>query len=241
MRIPTWEGIGRAAARSALALMAMAWVATAFGQEDAAGGDVVTGPPRQTVLWIQDPWTGESVLTTVEAPDQSLWDATQVKDYEQALQEDFPPPLGVLTIRKLGLQVPIFNGADDHTLDRGAGRIKGMAKPGEDGNFGVSAHRDSFFRVLKDIAPGDDVLVQTAHGVDRYVVKKIDIVPKEDASVLQVDDGKMLTLVTCYPFYYVGSAPQRFIVRAYATHFEPWTRDSLTRYAAGRSDLAALR
>lgn len=169
---------------------------------------------ERTTMWIQDPWTGESVLTTVEAPDQSLWDATQVSDYEKALQEDFPPPLGVLTIGKLGLQVPIFNGADDHTLDRGAGRIKGMAKPGEDGNFGVSAHRDSFFRVLKDIAPGDDVLVQTAHGVDRYVVKQIDIVPKEDASVLQVDDGKMLTLVTCYPFYHVGHAPERYIVTA---------------------------
>lgn len=169
---------------------------------------------ERTTMWIQDPWTGESVLTTVEAPDQSLWDATQVSDYEKALQEDFPPPLGVLTISKLGLQVPIFNGADDHTLDRGAGRIKGMAKPGEDGNFGVSAHRDSFFRVLKDIAPGDDVLVQTAHGVDRYVVKQIDIVPKEDASVLQVDDGKMLTLVTCYPFYHVGHAPERYIVTA---------------------------
>ena len=169
---------------------------------------------ERSALWIQDPWTGESVLTAVEAPDQSLWDATQVSDYERALQEDFPPPLGVLTIRSLGLQVPIFNGADDHTLDRGAGRIKGMAKPGEDGNFGVSAHRDSFFRVLKDIAPGDDVLVQTAHGVDRYVVQKIDIVPKEDASVLHVDDGKMLTLVTCYPFYHVGHAPERYIVTA---------------------------
>lgn len=165
-------------------------------------------------LWIQDPWTGEMVLTTVEAPDQSLWDATQVTDYEQALQEDFPPPLGVLTIRKLGLQVPIFNGADDHILDRGAGRIKGMARPGEDGNFGISAHRDSFFRGLKDIAPGDDVLVQTAHGVDRYVVSRIDIVPKEDVSVLHVDDGKMLTLVTCYPFYHVGHAPERYIVTA---------------------------
>ena len=168
----------------------------------------------KSTLWIQDPWTGESVLTTVEAPDQSLWDATQVTDYEQALQEDFPPPLGVLTIRKLGLQVPIFNGADDHTLDRGAGRIKGMARPGEDGNFGISAHRDSFFRGLKDIAPGDDVLVQTAHGVDRYVVSRIDIVPKEDVSVLHVDDGKMLTLVTCYPFYHVGHAPERYIVTA---------------------------
>ena len=102
----------------------------------------------------------------------------------------------------------------EYILDRGAGRIKGMARTGEEGNLGISAHRDSFFRGLKDIEPGDDILVQTTHGVERYEVRRIDIVPKDDASVLHVDDGKMLTLVTCYPFYHVGAAPERLIVTA---------------------------
>jgi LPXTG-site transpeptidase (sortase) family protein len=169
---------------------------------------------ERTWLWIQDPWTGESLLTSVAEPDQSLWDATQIKDYEKALQEEFPPALGVLIIRDVGIEVPIYNGADDHTLDRGAGRIRGMAKLDGEGNLGISAHRDSFFRVLKDIEKGDDVLVQTAGGVDRYEVTEIDIVPKSDVSVLAPTDEKRLTLVTCYPFYHVGAAPERFIVTA---------------------------
>ncbi len=173
-----------------------------------------THAEERTWLWIQDPWTGESQLTSVAEPDQSLWDATQIKDYEKALQEEFPPALGVLIIRDVGIEVPIYNGADDHTLDRGAGRIRGMAKLDGEGNLGISAHRDSFFRVLKDIEKGDDVLVQTAGGVDRYEVTEINIVPKSDVSVLAPTDEQRLTLVTCYPFYHVGAAPERFIVTA---------------------------
>jgi LPXTG-site transpeptidase (sortase) family protein len=175
----------------------------------------------RSYLWIQDPWTGNSILTSVREPDQSLWDATQIKDYEKALQEEYPPPLGILTINDLDIQVPIYNGADDHTLDRGAGRIKGMAKMDEEGNLGISAHRDSFFRGLKDIELGDDVLIQTPQGVQKYEVTNINIVPKEDASVLKKVDEKTLTLVTCYPFYYAGHAPERFIVTAVPPEPEP--------------------
>lgn len=165
-------------------------------------------------VWIQDPWTGESVLTTVRPPDYSLWDRTQITDYEAALEADYPPPLAILTIEALGIQVPVWNGADEHVLDRGAGRIKGMAKPGEEGNFGISAHRDSFFRALKDIEQGTEILVQTPHGVDRFTVSEIEIVPKHDSSVLELTDDKRLTLVTCYPFYHVGHAPERYIITA---------------------------
>lgn len=168
----------------------------------------------RNVIWIQDPWTGESVLTSYLEPDQSLWDANQIRDYEAALKAEYPPPLGVLFINDLNIQVPIYNGTDEHILDRGAGRIKGMAKMNEDGNLGISAHRDSFFRRLKDIELGTVVLVQSAFGVEKYEVTDISIVPKEDASVLAPVDRKTLTLVTCYPFYHVGAAPQRFIVTA---------------------------
>lgn len=168
----------------------------------------------RSFIWIQDPWTGETKMTSVAAPDQSLWDATQIKDYEKALQEDFPPALGVLIIKDLGIEVPIYNGADDHTLDRGAGRIKGMGRLDGVGNLGISAHRDSFFRVLKDIEVGADILVQTPGGVERYEVSDIRTVPKSDVSVLDPSDEHMLTLVTCYPFYHVGHAPERYIVTA---------------------------
>jgi LPXTG-site transpeptidase (sortase) family protein len=165
-------------------------------------------------LWIQDPWTGESVLTAVRAPDYSLWDPTQISDYEAARNADYPPPLAILTIDALDIQVPVWNGAEEDVLDRGAGRIKGMAKPGEEGNFGISAHRDSFFRALKDIKEGTEIVVQTTHGVDRYAVSEIEIVPKHDSSVLELTNDKRLTLVTCYPFYHVGHAPERYIITA---------------------------
>jgi LPXTG-site transpeptidase (sortase) family protein len=171
----------------------------------------------RTFVWIQDPWTGGTVLTSYLEPDQALWDANQIRDYEAALKAEYPPPLGLLLINDLNIQVPIYNGTEEHILDRGAGRIKGMAKMNEDGNLGISAHRDSFFRGLKDIQPGTVILVQSAHGVEKYAVADINIVPKEDASVLAPVNRKTLTLVTCYPFYHVGAAPQRFIVTALPT------------------------
>ena len=154
------------------------------------------------------------MFTSVRAPDYSLWNGQRITDYEESLKADFAPPLGILTVNSLGLQVPIFNGTDDLTLDRGAGRIKGMARPGEDGNFGVSGHRDGFFRVFKDIQMGDEILIQTAGEVEKYEVTDMKIVPKEDHSVLAPTDRKTLTLVTCYPFYFVGHAPKRLIVTA---------------------------
>ena len=77
-------------------------------------------------VWIVDPWTGESTLASVRAPDQSLWDVTQVEDYERALGEDYPPPIAVLTINDLDIQVPVYNGTEEDVLDRGeADRAEG--------------------------------------------------------------------------------------------------------------------
>lgn len=167
-----------------------------------------------TQLWIQDPYTSDSVLTSVPDPDTSLWNATRIDDYEASLKVEFSPPLGILTIEKLNIQVPIYNGTDDVTLDRGAGRIKGMAKMDEDANLGISGHRDGFFRTLKDIEVGDDIEIQTTRGVEKYAVTAINIVPKSNVSVLDPKTEKTLTLVTCYPFYFVGHAPKRYIVTA---------------------------
>lgn len=170
--------------------------------------------PASKWIWIQDPWTGETVLTSVREPDYSLWNGQRIVDYEESLKAELAPPLGVLTINSLNLQVPIFNGTDDLTLDRGAGRIKGMARTGEDGNLGISGHRDGFFRVFKDIQMGDEILIQTAGEVEKYKVTDMKIVPKEDHSVLAPTEEKTLTVVTCYPFYFVGHAPERLIVTA---------------------------
>ena len=200
-------------------ILAVAWVALAsptHAEVGQAAQGIESGAltPARTFVWIRDPWSGKTVLTSFHEPDQALWDATQIADYEQALKEDYPPPLGLLVIKDLDIEVPIYNGTEEHILDRGAGRIKGMAKMDDDGNLAISAHRDSFFRGLKDIETGDEILVQSAYGVEKYAVSEINIVPKDDISVLAPVDQKTLTLVTCYPFYHVGAAPERFIVTA---------------------------
>lgn len=166
-------------------------------------------------VWIQDPYTGATELAMVEKPDYALWNEQRIKDYEESLTVDTAPPLGILTIDSLDIQIPVYNGTTDFVLDRGAGRIKGMGRMNGDGNLGISGHRDGIFRGLKDIQQGDDIVIQTPHGVETYQVSYIDIVPKEDVSVLKRVDEKALTLVTCYPFYFVGHAPKRYIVTAF--------------------------
>ena len=126
----------------------------------------------------------------------------------------FDPPLAVLRIPKVHLEVPVLDGTDDLTLNRGVGHIVGTVRPGEDGNIGIAGHRDGFFRALKDVGPGDTIELVTPKRVVRYAVDQIVLVRPEDVSVLQPRSRPSLTLVTCYPFYFVGSAPQRYIVQA---------------------------
>jgi sortase A len=90
----------------------------------------------------------------------------------------------------------------------------GTAKPGSSGNIGIAAHRDGFFRSLKHIQEGDEIDLVTAGGKAAYMVDSIRIVNPEDVSVLRARGRPSLTLVTCYPFYFVGSAPNRYIVQA---------------------------
>jgi sortase A len=120
----------------------------------------------------------------------------------------------VLRIPRLRLEAPLLGSTDEATLDRGLGHIEDTAPPGTDGNTGIAGHRDGFFRVLKDITEGDTIELQTLAGRETYRVERTWIVEPEDVSVLDPTPSRSLTLVTCYPFYFVGSAPQRFIVRA---------------------------
>ncbi len=151
-------------------------------------------------------------------PDQELWSEKRIRDYEESIKVEAEPPLALMTIARLGIQVPVYNGTDEFNLDRGAGRIKGTAWIDSPGNLGIAGHRDGFFRGLKDIEIGDEIELKTAGGAVNYRVSSLLIVEPDDVSVLRNTTETALTLVTCYPFYYVGHAPQRFIVKAEARH-----------------------
>jgi sortase A len=150
----------------------------------------------------------------VGAVDVSLWSMQRIEAYQEALLTDVDAPIAVVTIPRLGLDVAVFEGTDDLTLNRGAGRIPGTAEPGEPGNLGLAAHRDGFFRVLKDIQLGDEIDLSATGVEELYHVDNIEIAKPSDVSVLRSRGQSSLTLVTCYPFYFVGRAPQRFIVQA---------------------------
>ena len=147
-------------------------------------------------------------------PDFRLWSEKRIQKYQASLLAKVPPPLGVMEIPSLGLQVPILEGTDDLTLDRGVGHIAGTASPGDSGNIGIAGHRDGFFRGLKDIHVGDTIDIQSQQGNSHYRVDEIEIVSPDDVFVLERRIRPSLTLVTCYPFYFVGSAPSRYIVHA---------------------------
>ena len=147
-------------------------------------------------------------------PDLTLWDVKRIKAWQTALTRPAPPPLAVLRIPRLRLEVAVLPGTDDFVLDRAVGHIDDTALPGMDGNSGIAGHRDGFFRGLKDITAGDAIELETLNARQLYRVERTWIVDQEDVSVLDPTPVPSLTLVTCYPFYYFGSAPQRFIVRA---------------------------
>jgi sortase A len=143
------------------------------------------------------------------------WDSARIRAYQRSLAVKFAPPEAVLRIPRLGVEVPVLEGTDDLTMNRAAGHIAGTARPGEPGNVAIAGHRDGFFRPLKDIAAGDVIDLDRPDGqVDQYTVQGFQIVQPSDTSALTPTAGSTLTLVTCFPFRFVGSAPQRFVVRA---------------------------
>jgi sortase A len=166
-------------------------------------------------------------------PDFTLWSVKRIQAYRDSLVKKVDQPLAVLRIPKIRLEVPLYNDTDDLTLDRGVGRILGTSQVGAVGNLGIAGHRDGFFRGLKDLALGDEIELQRTDRPDIYVVERIQIVSPEDVSVLNPTRESSLTLVTCFPFYYVGSAPQRFVVHASIAVF-----DQQHEEAAGQSKFA---
>jgi sortase A len=123
-------------------------------------------------------------------------------------------PEGIVRIPSIALEVPVFPGTAETTLARGAGRIEGTPVLGQGGNSGIAAHRDSYFRALKDVQLGDPIEIETMGGVQQYKIVDLSIVGPDAVHVLEPTELDTITLVTCYPFYFVGNAPQRYIVRA---------------------------
>jgi sortase A len=158
--------------------------------------------------------SSREAATATGKPDFSLWSEKRIKEYEGSLAARLAPPVGILRIPKIHVEVPILEGTDDLTLNRGVGRIEGTARPGDDGNIGIAGHRDGFFRGLKDVGPGDAIETVTPTRTNTYVVDRVVIVDPSDVSVLAPRGRPAVTLVTCYPFYFVGSAPKRYIVEA---------------------------
>ncbi len=122
--------------------------------------------------------------------------------------------LGRIEIPRLALSVIVSEGTDEATLRRAAGHIEGTQMPGKPGNVGLAGHRDTLFRPLRNIRRDDVIVLTTLQGLYRYRVVSTKVVSPYDVAVLHPDSHEILTLVTCYPFYFVGPAPDRFIVRA---------------------------
>lgn len=146
----------------------------------------------------------------VAVPSVTQGGLTQCRSAETSLGSS----IGRLEIPRIGLSVVVLEGDDGHTLLRGAGHIPGTAWPCQNGNVAIAAHRDTYFRALRNIRQNDVIRVITFEGSYLYRVESTQIVSPSRTEVLDSTGEPTLTLVTCYPFFYVGPAPKRFIVRA---------------------------
>lgn len=156
--------------------------------------------------------------------DAWMFQKTEARQLEQQLAsptstKNSPPSathglIGRIEIPRLGLSAIVIEGTSSKTLRRAVGHIRGTALPGQPGNVGISGHRDTFFRPLKDIRQNDIITLTTMLGEYRYRVVSTKVVGPTAVAVLDPSGNEILTLVTCYPFYFVGASPDRFIVRA---------------------------
>ena len=149
------------------------------------------------------------------SPDKTLWSPERVRGFDASFSQHFAAaPLAILRVPKIDLEVPVLAGTDELSLNRGVGHIAGTPRPGEAGNVGIAGHRDGFFRGLKDVSAGDLLELETLQGKAVYRIESITIVSPDRVDVLAPGAAPTLTLVTCYPFYFAGNAPKRYIVRA---------------------------
>lgn len=142
------------------------------------------------------------------------WAPGRVLAYRRALRVAMPAPEAILRIPASNIEVPVLEGTSAPVLNRAAGHLAGTAALGSLGNIVLAGHRDGFFRRLKNVAVGDTIELARPGGVDTYRVDHLAVVERTDTGALQSTHTPTLTLVTCYPFLYLGPAPQRYVVRA---------------------------
>ena len=190
---------------------------------------------------LRSPDQEKTVVLAAAKPDFSLWSPKRIAEYEDSLATYFTPAIGILRIPKIHVEAPVLDGTDELSLNRGVGRIAGTANPGQEGNIGIAGHRDGFFRGLKDVALGDTVEVVTQRRTETYIIDNIVIVDPDDTSVLQARQRPSLTLVTCYPFHFVGSAPRRYIVQASLADSDAGTTRMVERSNADTNNFDQLQ
>jgi sortase A len=174
---------------------------------------------RRTLIACAVSLLGYSGFVLVDARNFQREEDRQLDRLRPASLATVPPAatgglIGRIGIPRLALSVIVMEGTSSKTLRRAAGHIAGTALPGQPGNIGISGHRDTFFRPLRHIERNDLITLTTASGEYHYRVVSTRVVGPDDVAVLDPGVNEILTLVTCYPFYFVGPAPNRFIVRA---------------------------
>jgi sortase A len=160
---------------------------------------------------------GRSIAVVVASNDQITPIVGAGRSPAKSMSSPRRPPtalIGRLSVPRLHLSAMVREGIDRKTLQLAIGHIPATALPGETGNVGVAGHRDTFFRGLKDLRTNDEIQFSTVNGDFNYAVESLIIVGPEDVGVLAPSSENVLTMVTCYPFFYVGAAPKRFVVRA---------------------------
>ncbi len=188
---------------------------------------IKTAAPRRVLKWAQGVLFLGAILLLGYCAFVVL-DTWIFQKQETAALEKFVPPalvaspavigpdglIGRIDVQRLGVSVVVMEGISSKTLRRAVGHISGTSLPGEAGNVGIAGHRDTFFRPLRNIQVDDLITLTTPRGAYRYRVVSTKVVNPDNLAVLNSDENEILTLVTCYPFYFVGPAPGRFIVRA---------------------------
>ena len=156
-----------------------------------------------------------------ESVEARNFQAEQTEAFERAAKTQQAPQrvavgglVGMLDVPRLKVSTPVMEGDDERTLEHAVGHLPDTPMPWEAGNSAIAGHRDGLFRPLKDLKVGDEIRFRTTRDEFRYRVTKTTIVQPDDVSVLGQRSQTSLTLITCYPFYYVGSAPKRFVVHA---------------------------
>lgn len=176
-------------------------------------GTVLLLAGSAVLLWCLTVYSGTALFDHYEN-----WRFTQAVEASAPAAPAATPKLheliGRLDIPRLHVSTIVLEGDDARALRLGAGHVPGTALPSRNGNVGIAAHRDTFFRPLRHIQPNDRILLTTLQGAFEYSVESTEIVSPSDTAVLDSTGGPELTLVTCYPFYYIGAAPKRFIVHA---------------------------